>query len=147
MRRLLLLALSLLVSSTLHAEVVDIDSAELSRLQAAGVAVVDVRTAPEWDETGVVPGSHLLTYFDAHGAAEPEHWLRKLQAIASPDQPVVVICRSGQRSRAVSRFLSEQAGYTTVYNVDRGIIAWLDAERPVVATGNAASSCDRASTC
>lgn len=147
MRRLVLLALSLLVAGTLHAEVIDIDTTELARLQAAGVAVVDVRTAPEWEQTGVVPGSHLLTFFDAHGAAEPDQWLRKLRAIAPPDQPVVVICRSGRRSSAVSRFLSGQAGYVTVYNVDHGINAWLGEKRPVVATGAAASRCDRASTC
>ena len=147
MRQFTLFLLSLIAATAVHAEVIDIDDGELARLQAAGVAVVDVRTSPEWEETGVLPGSHLLTFFDARGQAEPEAWLKKLSAIAAADQPVVLICRSGRRSAAVSRLLSEQAGYAKVYNVKGGIVGWLDGAHPVVATTQAASTCDKASTC
>lgn len=147
MRRFTLYLLSLIAATAVDAEVIDIDDAELARLQAAGVAVVDVRTAPEWDETGVLPGSHLLTFFDARGQAEPEAWLKKLGTIAAADQPVVLICHSGRRSAAVSRLLSEHAGYAKVYNAKGGIVGWLDGAHPVTAATQAASSCDKASTC
>ena len=39
-----------------HAEVINIDNAELARLSASGAAVIDIRTAPEWTETGVIAG-------------------------------------------------------------------------------------------
>ena len=58
-----------------QAEIVDVDNAELARLIAAGVPVIDIRTAGEWDETGIVPGSHPLTYFDDKGNADPAAWL------------------------------------------------------------------------
>jgi rhodanese-related sulfurtransferase len=46
------------------------------------------------------------------------------------DRPVYVICRSGNRSRTASDILVG-LGFTKVYNVDGGVIAWLDAGLPV----------------
>ncbi|WP_230969915.1 rhodanese-like domain-containing protein [Nitrogeniibacter aestuarii] len=144
----ILTALTLgLAALQVHAEVINIDNAELLRLQAAGVPVVDVRTAPEWQETGIVPGSHLLTFFGTGGRAEPAAWLRKLQPIATPDQPVILICRSGNRTRTISNFLSSQVGYTKVYNVTRGIKDWIKDGKPLNKAEQAASTCNWASTC
>ena len=142
-----LLTLALLLGGPALAETVNIDPATLARLQAEGVPVVDIRTAPEWAQTGIVPGSHLLTFFDARGEAEPEAWLARLQPIATADQPVILICRSGNRTRAVSRFLSEAVGYKRVYNVEAGIRAWVGESRPVSKAAQAASTCARASAC
>ena len=71
-----------------HADIVDIDNAELARLAAAGVPVIDVRTPGEWKESGVVAGSKLITLFDAQGNADPA-WLTKVKEVAKPRQPVV----------------------------------------------------------
>ncbi|WP_323002113.1 rhodanese-like domain-containing protein [Denitromonas sp.] len=146
MRTWLITALAGLSFSAV-ADTVNIDAATLERLRAEGVPVVDIRTAPEWQQTGVVPGSHLLTFFDERGEAEPEAFLARLQAIAKPGQPVALICRSGNRTTVVSRFLTEQVGYARVYNVEGGIRAWQKAERPVVKATEAASTCARASAC
>ncbi|HQU89270.1 MAG TPA: rhodanese-like domain-containing protein [Denitromonas sp.] len=146
MRTWLIAALAGLSFSAV-ADTVNIDDATLERLRAEGVPVVDIRTAPEWQQTGIVPGSHLLTFFDNRGEAEPEAWLARLQAIAKPGQPVVLICRSGNRSTVVSRFLTENAGYAKVYNVESGIRGWVKAQRPVVKAVEAASTCERASAC
>ncbi|TVO68364.1 rhodanese-like domain-containing protein [Denitromonas ohlonensis] len=129
------------------ADTVNIDAATLERLRTEGVPVVDIRTAPEWQQTGIVPGSHLLTFFDNRGEAEPEAWLARLQAIAKPGEPVVLICRSGNRTAVVSRFLTENVGYAKVYNVEGGIRAWTKEKRPVVKAVEAASTCERASAC
>jgi len=130
MLRWLAVALTLLALPAV-AEVVDIDSAELARLQAAGVPLVDIRTEAEWRETGIVPGSRLLTFFDAQGRADPAAWLQKLQTVVRADQPVILICRSGNRTRAASDFLSRQAGYAKVYNVRQGIRGWMQEGRGV----------------
>ena len=50
-----------------YAEVVNVDNAELARLAASGVPVIDVRTEGEWKQTGVIGGSKLVTYFDEQG--------------------------------------------------------------------------------
>lgn len=145
-----LLCLGILSPLAARAEVIDIDSAELARLAASGVVVVDIRTEPEWKETGVIAGSHLLTFFDEKGRADPAAWLEKLKAFAPPDRPVAVICRSGNRTQPVSRLLAQQAGYRTVYNVRKGIRAWSADGRPLVpaaAEATAAASCAPGARC
>jgi rhodanese-related sulfurtransferase len=130
-----------------RAEVIDIDNAALARLAASGVPLIDVRTASEWEQTGIVPGSHLLTFFDERGKSDPAAWLQKAKAIAGPGDPLIVICRSGNRTRDVSRLLSQQAGYTKVYNVKNGFLAWAKEGRPVAQAAPALANCRKARLC
>jgi rhodanese-related sulfurtransferase len=133
MKKWFMLLFALCLSSTgLRAEVVGIDSAELARLAASGVRVIDVRTAAEWKTTGVVPGSVLLTFFDEAGRSDPPQWLERVKKYATPEQPVILICRSGSRSAKAAGFLSAQSGYRTVYNVSQGLIGWTGEGRPTV---------------
>ncbi len=47
------------------------------------------------------------------------------------DHPVVVYCRSGNRSGSVCRTLSGR-GFEKVYNLAGGIMAWQDAHLPII---------------
>jgi rhodanese-related sulfurtransferase len=146
--RHIFLAFTLAVATlAVRAEVIDIDNAELNRLLKSGVTIIDIRTQPEWEETGIVAGSHLLTFFDDRGRADPAAWLDKVKPFAKPGDPVVVICRSGNRTKAVSQFLSKQAGYATVYNVRDGIKGWLKERNTVVAATSAIAACRAERTC
>lgn len=147
MRLLSATLLLFLASFGLRAEVIDIDGAEAARLMAAGVPMIDIRTAPEWEETGIVPNSRLLTYFDESGKADTAAWLDKAKAIGGPGDPVILICRSGNRTRSASRFLSEQAGYAKVYNLTGGIKGWLAEGRPVSAAAQSLAACRAARSC
>ena len=121
----LFLAAAFCAALPLRAEVTDIDVAALARLAASGVTVVDVRTPDEWRETGVIGGSRQLTYT----GVDPQ-WLEKMKAIAPPDQPVAVICRTGGRSAAAAKLL-DQSGYKKIYNAQGGMTAWIKAGLPV----------------
>jgi len=123
-----MLALAAAISG--NAEVIDIDNQQLTTLMAAGVPLVDVRTTSEWQQTGVIAGSHLLTFFKADGSYDAQAWLAALGAFARPDQPVILICRSGNRSGSISAFLDSQAGFHTVYNVKHGIVHWIRQGNP-----------------
>ena len=116
----------------LHADVIQVDSAGLERLRAEGVAVIDVRRPEEWRETGVIEGSHLLTFFDKKGRYDLDRWLPALAAIAESDKPVAFICRSGKRSGKVARLLDEQFGYRHVYTARDGILGWVEEGRSTV---------------
>ena len=113
----------------LHAEVIQVDSAGLERLRAEGVPVIDVRRPEEWRKTGVIEGSHLLTFYDKKGRYDLDSWLPALAAIAESDRPVALICRSGNRSSRVARMLDEQFGYGQVYSARDGILGWLEEGR------------------
>ena len=125
-------ALLVVGAMPLHADVIQVDSAGLERLRAEGVAVIDVRRAEEWRKTGVIEGSHLMTFFDKKGRYDLDRWLPALAAIAGSDQPVALICRSGKRSGRVARMLDEQFGYGYVYTARDGILGWIEEGRSTV---------------
>jgi rhodanese-related sulfurtransferase len=147
MRRFLLSCCLALAAVVARAEVIDIDNAELTQLMKSGVTVIDIRTQPEWDETGVLAGSKLLTFFDERGRADPAGWLEKLKPMIKPGDPVVVICRSGNRTKPVSQLLAQQAGYAKVYNVKSGIKGWLGSGGAVVSTKQSIATCNPGKTC
>ncbi|MFK8080028.1 MAG: rhodanese-like domain-containing protein [Granulosicoccus sp.] len=132
-RLTLVLWLILLVVSarTAIADVVALDNVALERLRAEGVAIIDVRRQDEWETTGLVAGSHPMTFFDAKGRYDAEAWLEKLDKLVRPDEPLVLICAHGVRSAKIAEFLDKRLGYTQVYNVTKGISAWLADKRPV----------------
>jgi rhodanese-related sulfurtransferase len=74
-------------------------------------------------------------------------WLAKVQGVATPDQPVIVICRSGNRTRAASQLLSQQAGYAKVYNVKDGMRAWVQEGRPLAPVASAVARCPGGANC
>ncbi|MCB1915824.1 MAG: rhodanese-like domain-containing protein [Rhodocyclaceae bacterium] len=132
MKKTLLSVILLAMSSTCLAEIVTIEVEDLGELVSRGVPLVDVRTAGEWQETGIVPGSRTLTYFDEQGRSDPEAWMREFQSIAGPDDEVAIICRSGARSRAVAEFLDKERRYSRVYTVGGGVVGWKALGRPTV---------------
>ena len=108
----------------------NVDNAQLKTLIAQGVPVYDVRRAEEWRATGVVEGSHKLTYVDAKGRPNPE-FLPSFTAGVDKTAPVVLICRTGSRTDKLARELTEM-GYTRIYNVRKGITRWIGESNPVV---------------
>lgn len=145
--RHLIAVFCLLTALTARAEVIDIDNVELAKLTSSGVPLIDVRTASEWEETGIVPGSHLLTFFDERGKSDPAAWLEKLKAVAKPGAPLVLICRSGNRSKTVGQFLAQHGGYAKIYNAKSGIRAWAAEGRTVISAAPVLASCRAAKIC
>lgn len=145
-RRLVFVLLVALTAFAARADIVDIDNAELARLAISGVPVIDIRTEGEWKESGIVPGSKLITLFDEKGRADPA-WLEKVKGIAKPDQPVIIICRSGNRTKAASQMLAQQAGYQKVYNVKDGIRGWAKEGRTMSPATSAVAACPAGARC
>lgn len=145
-RRLVFVLLVALTASAARADIVDIDNAELARLAISGVPVIDIRTEGEWKETGIVPGSKLITLFDEKGRPDPA-WLEKVKGVAKPDQPVIVICRSGNRTKVASQMLSQQGGYQKVYNVKDGIRAWAKEGRTMSPAATSVAACPAGARC
>ncbi len=109
----------------------NIDNQQLRELMAQGIPVYDIRRADEWKQTGVIKGSRKLTLFDARGGQNPE-FMKQFTAEVKKDDPVIIICRTGNRSSVLARFLSEKLGYSKVYNVKNGIVKWMADGNPVV---------------
>jgi rhodanese-related sulfurtransferase len=103
-----------------------LDNAALKRMVDEGALVIDIRRPEEWRQTGVIEGSYLVTAFDEQGRITRE-FPTLFGELTEPDRPVVLICRTGNRTDALARMLVEQAGYQQVYNVTRGITSWMAA--------------------
>lgn len=85
------------------------------------VPLVDVREPAEYSgPLGHIAGARLLPMSTF-----------SIEALGTdPDQPVVLICRSGARSGRVAAALS-QAGFRRVYNMLDGMLGWNEAGLPV----------------
>ena len=126
----ILLSLVLIFALPLKAEVIQVDNNGLQQLLDQGVPIIDVRTAAEWQQTGIIEGSHLLTFFDESGNYDAKAWLEKFTTLVQPEQPVVLICAVGGRTQAITHFLAQKVGYKQVHNVTAGIRAWINAGKP-----------------
>ncbi|MDO8605438.1 MAG: rhodanese-like domain-containing protein [Phaeospirillum sp.] len=124
--------LAMLVSTAAFAEaaLTHVDNAALAALMARGVPVVDIRTPPEWAETGTIAGSHKIMAFDERGKLAPD-FIERLSLVAKPGDEVALICRSGNRTAVLGKALTEQMGYTHLYNVEKGMKRWIGESRPV----------------
>ncbi|MEA3302321.1 MAG: rhodanese-like domain-containing protein, partial [Pseudomonadota bacterium] len=65
----------------------NINNTELAKLLGDKVALVDIRRPEEWKQTGVVPGSNMITLFTSRGGVNPD-FVSQLQKVSSPDKPV-----------------------------------------------------------
>ena len=92
------------LSSFLFADLqnVEVDEAVVK----SGITVVDIRTKPEWADTGVVKGAVLLTFFDEQGRYDVDAFLKELDKHVTKDKEFALICRTGSRTSAVSDMLS-----------------------------------------
>lgn len=104
---------------------------DLKQKIAAGVPVIDIRRPDEWKQTGIVPGSHLITFFDEKGNVNPGFGSELQKVISGPGDEVIFICRTGSRSSALSEYLAGKAGFSNVGNVEKGITDWIAAGNEV----------------
>lgn len=130
-RMLLPLLMVLVLGGCSEPPYTNVDNTQLKTLLAQGVPIFDVRRPEEWRQTGVVAGSRTLTFVDGGGRLLPDFLPRFIQE-ARRDQPVILICRTGNRTAALARELVEKMGYTQVYNVRDGITRWIGENNPVV---------------
>ncbi len=130
MRWLSILLLPIVLAACAEPPYTNVDNARLQALLDQGVTLIDVRRPEEWRETGVVAGSQRLTFVDASGRVSPG-FLETLASRVDKDQPVALICRTGNRTDVLARHMIERLGYTRVYNVRDGITGWIREGLPV----------------
>jgi rhodanese-related sulfurtransferase len=121
-----------LVASLAQAEIINVGNEQLKVLIKQGTPVVDLRTAGEWRQTGVVKGSQLITLFDEQGRADPAAWARQVDKVAAAGKPVILICRTGNRSGVAAQMLEQSGRKGTIYNVKAGISSWVGEGQTVV---------------
>ena len=107
------------------AEIVDVNNEQITELSNSNIPIVDVRRSSEWEQTGVIPNSILLTFFDKEGDYNYHQWYEKLRLEIDESKPIILICRSGKRSKIIAQMMNENFDHV-IYNAKRGIISWID---------------------
>lgn len=117
---LLAVALVLMASAMPAARAADISAPDAAALMQAGkVTLIDIRRPDEWRQTGVARGAVRIDMQQPGGAAGfLDAVLRQVGGDRST--PIALICRTGNRTTQVERFLQAQ-GFTHVYNIKEGM--------------------------
>jgi len=125
--KLLALTIFFLLSNIqLYAEIYEINNEKIKMLLENSVPLIDIRTEGEWHETGVIKSSHLLTFFDKDGKYDFKKWMIAVEEIANENGPVIIMCRSGRRSRIVSNMIIKENSEYLIYHVTNGIKYWIE---------------------
>ena len=94
----------------------DVSVDEVKEMIDSGAEMVLLDVREDWEyEEGHIPGTVHLPWNSGV--------LQEQYGTLPKDRPIVVICRSGNRSRLVSAFLEGQ-GFDHVLNVVGGMLAW-----------------------
>lgn len=93
----------------------------VEQMKGTGGLIVDIRTPPEWVETGVIDGAALVTFND------PASFLAKVGPALADGRDLILICRSGNRTNAAARALQGKIA-NRIVSIDGGM-------RKVIASG------------
>ena len=96
-------------------------------MQAGAAKLVDVRTKPELQYVGRVPGSVAIEWQSWPGGKANPAFLDELAAAVPREEPVMFLCRSGARSDAAAQ-AATQGGWKAAYNILEGFEGDKDAE-------------------
>lgn len=120
----LLVSVLLTLSLTSAKEGGDVTPREVTRMlrKDSTVILVDVRTPEEYKQ-GHLKGCKLMNFYDAD--------FRERAKKLPKDRRIVLYCRSGRRSADAMSYLVS-IGYSRVFNMLGGIIAWQKDRQPVV---------------
>ena len=122
----------LLNSIQLFAEIYEVDNEKIKILLENSVPLIDIRTEGEWRETGIINNSYLLTFFDKDGNYDFKKWMIEVGEIADENGPVIIMCRSGRRSRIVSNMIIKENNEYLIYHATNGIKSWIESSNRTV---------------
>ncbi len=84
-----------------------------------GARLIDVRTKPELEFVGRVPGATEIEWNSWPGSKPNTAFITEMQAAVPDGNPVLFLCRSGVRSHNAAT-AATAAGYTQCFNVLQG---------------------------
>lgn len=102
-------------------EMVSVEVAE--KLISEKIQLLDVRTEEEWSE-GRIEGAVRVDYTE-------EGFAEKVVKAVDPKKPVLVYCRSSNRSGKASKVM-QKLGFVEIKDMKGGVMAWQKAGKRVV---------------
>lgn len=103
--------------------------------QAGKLTIIDIRTPPEWKQTRVVQGALLIDMLHPQGPTGFENEVLR-QVKGDRNAPIALICRTGNRTGQVLRYLRSR-GFNNAVHIPEGMAGssagpgWLARQLPV----------------
>ncbi len=76
--------------------------------------IVDIRTPPEWKETGLLKGAIPIMFFDQRGGYNVNQFLQELNEKVDTSKPFAIICHTGSRTSLIGPWMSEKFAYKVI---------------------------------
>lgn len=102
------------------------NSNELLDAQSKGAVIIDIRREDEWIKTGIIEGAETITAFSKTGHLHQDFQQKFLSLVPSLKTPVVLYCRTGNRTTKLGNVLVSQLGYSNLSHLSKGITGWTD---------------------
>ncbi|MBA1437780.1 MAG: rhodanese-like domain-containing protein [Epsilonproteobacteria bacterium] len=80
----------------------------------SNIPIVDIRTPPEWQQTGLLKGAIPIMFFDTRGGYNINRFLQELNAKVDTTKPFAIICHTGSRTSLVGHWMAEKLGYKVI---------------------------------
>jgi len=80
----------------------------------SALPIVDVRTPPEWKETGLLKGAIPIMFFNEQGKPDINAFLKELNAKVDTTKPFGIICHTGSRTSMIAPWMSQELNYKVV---------------------------------
>jgi rhodanese-related sulfurtransferase len=110
-----------ILSLNLFADFKTVDIAEFEKLKKEGVPVIDIRTPDEWKTTGIIEGSHKITFFNMQGQPLLADWFFEVgHLLKDRKAPFIIYCAHASRTKSLGQGLT-QMGFENVYELKDGI--------------------------
>lgn len=98
----------------------------------AGGILIDIRTPMEWEATGVIDKSMLITFYNQNAKSQLWGFIKELSNNnIKKNTPIVLICNSGFRTKKALEELNAQ-GFSDIKFVDGGILQWKKDKLPLI---------------
>ena len=121
-----------LLEVTMPITLKDLSPNDFIDAQENGGIVIDIRREEEWKETGILQGSNTITAFTKDGNIHPDFPKKFFDLINDIDVPILLYCRTGNRTGILGQALIDQVGQTNVSHLSEGIVGWKKQGHPTV---------------
>lgn len=131
MLRILMITALLYIAS--FADVKEISNDGLQAYISKRIVVVDIRTEKQWNNTGIIPGSYKINFFNEQGKSNKKRWLYIFaRLVRNKSTLFVLISKEGKEAKEVAKILEKEVGYQNIFYLENGIEGWIDDERKVI---------------
>ncbi len=97
---------------------------DLLEALAQGAVIVDIRREDEWQKTGIIDGAKTITAFTKAGRLHQDFQQKFSSVVSSLQTPIVLYCRTGNRTTKLGNALVSQLGYSNLSHLRNGITGW-----------------------